>query len=260
MIDTYTPAQARIEAVRYKRWELARKVADHAVRESHQQRPWADGLYAIDTQISLLPAAGSVASTDEVPLNQSGTTRKAALSLVRNLIGEGLSNGSLTNVAGGYAADTYLAGSTITAPAAGAWQVGTILKWQFDLVKTAAGVAALVITVRLGTLGTTGDAAIYTFTFGAGTAAVDTGIFDITVEFRSIGAGTAAVVAGKAECRHHLAATGLVSTGASGIGILVPGASAGFASTTQTKAGLSVNGGASFAGTNTMVATSADKL
>lgn len=104
----------------------------------------------------------------------------------------------------------------------------------------------------MGTLGTTADAAILTLAFAAGTAAVDLGTFDVWVTFRTVGTGTAAVVAGVARCSHHLAATGLVSTGASGTGI-VKGTSAGFDSSTQTILGLSVNGGASFSGTSTMV-------
>jgi hypothetical protein len=104
----------------------------------------------------------------------------------------------------------------------------------------------------MGTLGTTADAAVLTLTFGAGTAAADTGLFDVLVTFRTVGSGTSAVVQGIARCTHHLAATGLVSTGASGTGIML-GTSAGFNSTTQTIIGLSVNGGAAFSGTNTLV-------
>jgi hypothetical protein len=127
------------------------------------------------------------------------------------------------------------------------------------MVKTAAGTATFIIQIRMGTLGTTGDASILTLTFAAGTAAIDTGIFDVIATFRSIGSGTAAVIQGIAKCAHHLAATGLISTGASGVGIIL-GTSAGFNSTTQTVIGLSINGGASFSGTNTLVAADADNI
>jgi hypothetical protein len=163
-----------------------------------------------------------------------------------------LSNSSVSSVSGGYASDTYLAGSSIVIPAAGLWKAGSQYKLSFDMVKTAAGVATPIITIRMGTLGTTGDASVLALTFGAGTAAADTGIFDVMVGFRTVGSGTSAVVQAVACCSHALAATGLVSTGASGAGIIV-GTSSGFNSTTQTIIGASFNGGASFSGTCTLV-------
>ncbi len=205
-----------------------------------------------DTKTSALPAAVSIAAGDQLPLAQSGASKSLTYSLLRQTIGAGLSNFSSATVSAAYAADTYLAGSAITVPSAGAFKAGTLYVCTFDMTKTAAGVAGLVITFRMGTLGTTGDAAITTLTFGAGTAAVDTGIFTVQVLFRTVGAGTSAVVSAIAECNHHLAATGIISTGASGFGV-IEAVSAGFNSTTQTIMGISVNGGASFAGTNQFV-------
>lgn len=161
---------------------------------------------------------------------------------------------STAAVSNGYASDTYLAGSGITIPA-GEWKVGTTYYCMFDMVKTNAGTNAFTVIVRMGTLGTTGDSAILTLAFAVGTAAVDTGIFELWVTFRSIGAGTSAVIQGVLKCQHHLAATGLITTGASGTGIVL-GTSSGFASTTPTKIGISVNGGGSFLGTNTLVQSS----
>jgi hypothetical protein len=162
-----------------------------------------------------------------------------------------LTNFSVSNQTG-FAADTYLVGSSISIPG-GLARVGTMYHLRLDMVKTAAGTAASVFTLRVGTLGTTGDAARLTFTFGAGTAAVDTGILDIFAHYRSIGSGTAAVLVGYARWENHLAATGLHSTGASGVGIL-PVVSAGFDSTTVNSIiGVSFNGGTSFSGTNTSV-------
>jgi len=152
----------------------------------------------------------------------------------------------------GFAADTYLAGSNIVIPSAGDWSVGETYYCMFDMVKTAAGIAQFTITVRMGTLGTTSDASILALTFGAGTAAIDDGTFEVWLTFRTVGTGTTAVIQGQASCRHALAATGLTNTGASGNGS-IRGASSGFNSSTQTILGLSVNGGASFAGTNTLV-------
>lgn len=162
----------------------------------------------------------------------------------------GAAAASTAAVSAGYGSDTYLAGSGQTV-LAGAWKAGTNYYCGFDMTKTGAGTAAFTVIVRMGTLGTTGDAAILTLAFAVGTGVIDSGWFDLLVNFRSVGAGTAAVIAGVIKCSHHLAATGLITTGASGFGQIV-GTSAGFASTTQTKIGISVNGGASFAGTNTI--------
>jgi hypothetical protein len=161
-------------------------------------------------------------------------------------------NASVASVSAGYAADTYLAGSSVLADA-GAWKAKAIYHCIFDMVKTAAGVAAFTVNVRMGTLGTTGDASVLSLAFAVGTAVADTGLFALDLVFRTVGSGTTAVVQGLLSCWHHLAATGLITTGASGFGLII-GTSAGFASTTQTILGLSVNGGAAFSGTNTLVA------
>jgi hypothetical protein len=213
----------------------------------------------LDSKISALTGVTAVVAAQEVPVNDAGTTKKANMSQIRQYIGSGLSNAATAAVSGAYAADTYLAGSAITIPTAGGWRVGTMYRVYFDMTKTAAGTATFIVQVRMGTLGTTGDASILTLTFAAGTAAIDTGWFELKVIFRTIGAGSAAVIASVIRCYHHLAATGLISTGASGVGILT-GTSAGFASTTQTIIGVSVNGGASFAGTTTIVAATADNI
>lgn len=160
--------------------------------------------------------------------------------------------GSTAAVSGGFASDTYLAGSGLTVFSAGQWKAGTQYYCGFDMVKTGAGVGAFTVNVRMGTLGTTGDASVLSLAFAVGTAVIDTGWFDLLLNFRSVGAGTSAVVQGILKCSHHLAATGLITTGASGFG-LVLGTSSGFNSTTQTKIGISVNGGTSFSGTNTLV-------
>jgi hypothetical protein len=165
-----------------------------------------------------------------------------------------LENTSVASVSAGYSADTYLTGSTITI-AAGDFKVNGVYHCKFDMTKTAAGTATPIITLRMGTAGTTSDAAIGTLTFGAGTAVADTGIFDVDVVFRTVGGGTSAVVQIMGECGHLLAATGMTSTGAAGTAIILA-TSSGFASTTQTKIGLSFNGGTSFSGTNTLVTAS----
>lgn len=187
------------------------------------------------------------ANTLTVVPASSGTT---ALTLVDSGAAKG--NFSTATVSAGYATDTYLAGSSIAVPSRG-WLAGGRYVCVFDLVKTAAGTATLAITLRLGNAGTTADTGLITFTFGAGTAAVDTGTFEVYGHFRTVGSGTAAVIVAESYCSHALAATGLISTGGSGVGQITT-VSSGFDSTTANGVlGLSVNGGASFSGTNTIV-------
>lgn len=161
-------------------------------------------------------------------------------------------NGSTAGTSGAFGADTYLSGSAITIPTAGGWTAGMTAYWVFDMTKTGAGTAQFTITIRMGTAGTTSDASVLALAYAVGTANADTGVFEVWANFRTVGSGTSAVVAGVTRCTHHLAATGLTTTGASGTGIIT-GVSSGFNSTTQTIIGLSVNGGASFSGTGNLV-------
>jgi hypothetical protein len=162
------------------------------------------------------------------------------------------SNTSPASVSGAYAADTYLVGSAIPVPPS-AFVLGMRYVCTFDMVKTAAGTATPTVIVRIGTAGSTADAAILTFTWGAGTAAADSGLFTVTAHFRLI--GSAAVLVGVCECSHALAATGLISTGASGFGQLSVVSSAFDSTPVNTIIGVSFNGGASFSGTNSLVET-----
>jgi hypothetical protein len=159
---------------------------------------------------------------------------------------------SVASVSGAYSSDTYLAGSCITIPTAGGWKVGAQYRLLFEMSKTAAGTATFIISIRMGTAGDITDPAPMTITFSAGTEAADMGLFEVMVTFRTVGSGTSAVLRGLAKCQHHLAATGLVSTGASGCGIVTK-TSSGFDSSIATKIGVSINGGTSFSGICGMV-------
>lgn len=163
-----------------------------------------------------------------------------------------IANGSVSGTSGAFATDTYLSGSSCTIPVAGDWTVAETYYCCFNMQKTNAGTAAFTITVRMGTAGAIGDASVLALAYAAGTAATDNGMFEVWVNFRTVGSGTSAVIQGFTRCTHELAATGLITTGASGIGHIL-GTSAGFNSTTQTVIGLSVNGGASFSGSNDLV-------
>lgn len=137
--------------------------------------------------------------------------------------------------------DTYLAGSRILIPT-GKIQAGTIYRSKFSVTKTAAGIAAPTVTVRIGTLGTIADAARGAFGFSAQTAVADEGVIEIDTLFKS--GGVTAGNAGLGRLSHRLVTTGLNISGsittkevASGSGFDVTGAGLGI--------GLSVNPGAS---------------
>jgi hypothetical protein len=191
--------------------------------------------------------------TNKILYVNAGT--KASPVWVSTLSGQQAKSNFSTAQATGFAADTYLLGSSIAAPTTG-FVAGQRYQCKFDMVKTAAGTAAFTATLRIGTLGTVADASIASLAFAVGTAAVDSGIFIVDAYFRTVGSGTSAVVVAEITCNHALAATGLITTGAAGFG-QISAVSSGFDSTiASTIIGLSINGGASFAGTNNYVESS----
>lgn len=169
-----------------------------------------------------------------------------------------MTNSSTANQTG-FAVDTYLSGSSIAVPA-GLVRVGTIYRLRFDMVKTAAGAATPILSIRFGTTGTVADTARLTFTWAVGTAAIDTGLVEVWAHLRTVGAGTSAVLVGIGKIEHALAATGLTTTGAAGSAQLMV-TSGGFDSTVVNSIiGASFNGGALFAGTNVLVQAEAYNL
>lgn len=159
-------------------------------------------------------------------------------------------NASVTTPAAGFAADTYLVGSSCAIPAS-SLQAKTKYHCLFDVAKTGAGTATPIINIRFGTAGSTADTSRGTLTFSAGTAVIDEGTFEIWATFRTVGSGTTAVIQTSGKASHRLVTTGLISVGA----IEVKNAtSAGFDSTVASSiVGLSVNGGTSAAWTITNV-------
>lgn len=156
-------------------------------------------------------------------------------------------NQSVTAQGPGFATDTYLTGSRIVMPA-GAPSVGTQFRCIFIASKTAAGIVAPIIQLRFGTAGTTADTSICSFTLSAGTAATDTGQFEVIGLFRTVGSGTSAVVQGS------LSLTSQATTGFSSLTKTVLTTSAGFnSSTAGAGLGVSVNGGTSAAWTVQLV-------
>jgi hypothetical protein len=118
------------------------------------------------------------------------------------------SHGSVAHVTG-FAADTYIDGSSLLVPVA-MLRAGTTLHWLFDVSKTNAGTATPVVTIRVGANGAVGDTARVALTFSAGTAAADRGQIEVWANYESIGA--AGVLAGVGALKHQLAITGLNST------------------------------------------------
>lgn len=156
-------------------------------------------------------------------------------------------NQSTTSQGAGFSSDTYLTGSSILIPSIRP-SVGTMYRCLFSVSKTAAGTATPIVQLRYGTNASTSDTSLCSFTFSAGTAATDVGLFEVIGMYRSVGSGTAAVVQG------HCSLISQPTTGFSSLLKGVQTTSAGHDSTTaNTYLGVSVNGGTSASWTVQMV-------
>lgn len=163
---------------------------------------------------------------------------------------------SLASQGPGFAADSYLSGSGIAIPA-GRLKAGSRYALVFDVSKTPAGVAAPVLTLRFGAAGTAADAALAVLSFPAQTAVADDGRFSLDVTFRSVGAGTSAVVQAVAALVHSSASSGLANVASP----VRRATSAGFNSTLANAViGVSVNAGAAAAWTVSLVQAQLDNL
>jgi hypothetical protein len=147
--------------------------------------------------------------------------------------------------------DVYLTGSNIVVTA-GDFKAKGQYKCVFDMTKST-GTGAIVITLRVGTAGTTADAAIQTYTFGAGTSVADFGLFEVIATWRTVGSGTSAVMQGMCRGTHQLATTGLFNNAAGWMVLGSPSPSSGFNSSSATNIGISFNGSTAFAGTTQLV-------
>lgn len=101
-------------------------------------------------------------------------------------------NASVASQAPAASTRTYITGSALAVPAI-KLKVGALLRWRFNITKTAAGVAASTFDVCFGVAGTTADVARISFAKPAGTAAVDEGWVEILATIRTIGATGVAV-------------------------------------------------------------------
>lgn len=151
----------------------------------------------------------------------------------------GSTNFASSSSAAGFSSDTYVTGSALDLDALGAPTVGRCYHWRLIVSKTAAGTATPIVTVRVGTAGTTSDTARLTFTWGAGTAAVDRGEIEMEALFTTVGAS--AVLRGKANFTTNLTTTGLSNA----VKALQVTSSAFDATVANSIIGLSYNGGAS---------------
>lgn len=154
----------------------------------------------------------------------------------------------------GFATDTYVGNSAIPVLGIGPLRIGRRFHWRLIISKTAAGTAAPVLTVRVGTSGTTGDTGRNTLTWGAGTAAVDRGEIELDVLVTAIGA--TAVLKAKANWTTNLTTTGLSNA----VKALLVTSSAFDITPANTLIGLSYNGGASAVHTIEYVAADTDDV
>jgi len=203
------------------------------------------------TKVSALTAASAATGAQEIPVNDAGTTKKLTVAQINAFVDPASTASSAAQTLG--TGDTYVTGSGVTLEA-GRLKQTSFYRCVIDLTKTAAGTATAVVTLRMGTLGTTGDAAICTFTLPtAQTAAADNGIFVVYANMRSVGSGTSAVAEGVLEIRRTGTTAGFLSTG--GLQFMAPQrvTSSGFNSTTVTRVGVSINAGASSAWTTQLV-------
>lgn len=115
-------------------------------------------------------------------------------------------NFSTTSQSPTAATRTYITGSAITVPTS-KLQIGTILKWRFNITKDANGTAASTFDICFGTAGTTADTARVSFTKPAGTAVADEGWIEITAIVRGP-LSASGVVVGEFRLIHNLSATG----------------------------------------------------
>lgn len=216
----------------------------------------SDGTLAHLTDITGTNSGTNTGDETTATIKSKLSMSTAGALLVSEVAPVPLYNQSLAQQGAGFATDTYLTGSSIAIPN-GSLQAGARYKLVFDVSKTAAGTATPIISIRIGTNGTTADTARLTFTFLAQTAAADIGTFEFWVTFRKVGSGTSAVIQGCGQVRHRLQITGLQNLTSTTLQVT----SGGFDSTVSNLIiGASVNGGASASWTVQMVQAELNNL
>lgn len=93
-------------------------------------------------------------------------------------------------------ADTYVTNSDLLIPSFG-MKVGQQYRWEFTITKTAAGTAAFVLNVRIGSLRTTSDASRLALTQAIAQAATASScIMVVTLSVRAVGVATGVIAGG----------------------------------------------------------------
>lgn len=190
--------------------------------------------------VPVTPAAGQLAIwSDSVSRQLTGRDEFGA---TRTLAG--IRRFAAANVVAN-AADTYLVGLPVPSHLL---QAGANIRIRMVMTKTAAGVAAPVWNLRVGTAGTVADAARLTFTGPIQTAVIDTAIVELYAVLRN--GGSVAVLSGGLQLFHNLALTGFATLGTP----VLQAISAAFDATVPNLiVGLSVNPGAAGVWTHTVV-------
>jgi hypothetical protein len=146
--------------------------------------------------------------------------------------------------------DAYVVGSNVRIDGLGTPVIGLMYDCSFDMAKTA-GTGAMVVTVRVGTAGSTADTARLTFTLDAGTSVADVAVFVVRAMFRAVGAS--AVLQG----RITLLNSGLTTTGfrdaSPTLGVQQVTSGTFDSTVANSQIGVSFNGATAFAGTAQLV-------
>jgi len=210
----------------------------------------------VDTKVSALTAVASVVDAQLIPVDDAGASKSVSMLQLKAYMGDQLGNWTTAAQSPAAATLTYITGSNIAVPV-GKLRIGTQFRWLLDVSKTAFGTAVRTFHVRIGTAGTTGDAAVLTFTGTlVPTAVADNGVIEINVTIR--GPLSASCIArGLFRLTHMLATTGL-STRATEI--LAVTSSAFDATVANLIVGLSVTTGAAEVLTFEQVITEAKQL
>lgn len=162
-----------------------------------------------DTLVTDETLAAQFLPSHEFYVNESGADRKVNGQQLFDAFGNTIRNQSVANQQVIASTTAYLTGSDLAVPA-GLLRVGTVLRWTLSLSKTAAGTLGVAFHVRVGTAGSTADAARLTFTLGAATAAADTGGIEIFATVRGP-LSAAGIMQGQLVLWHNLASTGLAT-------------------------------------------------
>lgn len=160
-------------------------------------------------------------------------------------------NTSTAAMAAGFASDTYVVGSDLLV--SGRLKVGSIMRWNIRMSKTAASTAVTAVIIRFGTAGAIGDTARVTMAGPAQTAVVDEAMLEIEAVVWT--AGASGVVRGNMQLMHSAAV-------AAGFGEMSDVVTSGAFDLTAPglKVGISMNGSTSAAWTVESVTAEAFNL